>query len=164
VTSLIGRRVIDRRALLRLGALTAAAAPLAAACTSQPSAPPAPDPLAALADAAASDAVTARGLAEQFPALAAKFQLIATNREAQAAALRKEIDRAAPPTSTSAAPTSASRGTTYPDQASAVQGMVAALGSAQQKATEVALTVPSYRAGLVGSVVAGCACLKELLS
>lgn len=156
---------LGRRALLRLGALTVLAAPAVAACTSEPTTPPPPDPLTALADAAAADAVTARALATKHPALAAKFQLIATNRDAQAVALRKEIDRATPPpaTSSSAAP-STPPAASYPDQAAAVAGMAASLGAAQDKATEVALTAPAYRAGLVGSVVAGCACLKELLS
>jgi hypothetical protein len=161
VTPLLGRR-----ALLRLAALAAVAAPAVAACTTQPPAPPPPDPLAALADAAAADAATARGLAAAYPALAAKFQLVATNREAQAVALRKEIDRATPPPSTSASttPSSPPQGKTYPDQAAAVAGLAASLGSAVEQATRVALSAPSYRAGLVGSVVAGCACLKELLS
>lgn len=157
--------LLGRRALLRLGALTVLAAPAVAACTSEPTAPPPPDPLAALADAAAADAATARSLAAKYPPLAAKFQLIGTNRDAQAVALRKEIDRATPPpsTSSSAAP-STPQGATYPDQAAAVAGMAASLGAAQDQATQLALTVPTYRAGLVGSVVAGCACLKELLS
>jgi len=156
---------LDRRALLRLGALTVLAAPAVAACTPTPTAPPPPDPLSALADAAAADAVTARGLAAKFPAEKAKFELVATNRDAQAVALRKEIDRATPPpTSSSAAPSSTAPGLTYPDQAAAVAGMAASLKNAQDAATQVALTVPTYRAGLVGSVAAGCACLKELLS
>lgn len=156
---------LGRRALLRLGALTVLAAPAVAACTPTPTTPPPPDPLAALADAAAQDAATARGLAGKFPALAAKFQLIATNRDAQAVALRKEIDRATPPpTTSSAAPSSPPQGASYPDQAAGVAGMAASLGAAQDAASQVALTAPTYRAGLVGSVVAGCACLKELLS
>ena len=156
---------LGRRALLRLGALTVLAVPAVAACTPQPAPPPPPDPLAALADAAAADAATARRLAGQFPALAAKFQLIAANRDAQAVALRKEIDRATPPPSTSStAPSSAPQGATYPDQAAAVAGMAASLGAAQDAAIQVALAAPTYRAGLVGSLVAGCACLKELLS
>lgn len=157
--------LLGRRALLRLGALAVLAAPAVAACTSEPTAPPPPDPLAALADAAAADAVTARSLAGKFPALAARFQLIATNRDAQAVALRKEIDRATPPPSTSAsAAPSSPQATPYADQAAAVAGMAASLADAQDKATQLALTVPTYRVGLVGSVVAGCACLKELLS
>jgi hypothetical protein len=155
---------LGRRALLRLGALTVLAAPAVAACTSQPTTPPPPDPLTALADAAAADAATARGLAGRFPALTARFQLIATNRDAQAVALRKEIDRATPPPTTTSAAPSSPQGATYPDQAAAVAGMAASLGAAQDAATQVALTAPTYRAGLVGSVVAGCACLKELLS
>ncbi|MFI9384791.1 hypothetical protein [Kutzneria sp. NPDC052558] len=157
--------LLGRRALLRLGALAVLAAPAVAACTSEPAAPPPPDPLSALADAAAADAVTARALAAQHPQLAAKFQLVATNRDAQAVALRKEIDRATPPpsTSSSAAP-STPKAATYPTQAAAVAGLAASLTAAQSKATEVALAAPAYRAGLVGSVVAGCACLKELLS
>jgi hypothetical protein len=156
---------LGRRALLRLGALTVLAAPAVAACTPEPTAPPPPDPLAALADAAAADAATARSLAAQHPSLAATFQLIAANRDAQAVALRKEIDRAIPPPSTSSSATAGPPpAASYPDQAAAVAGMAASLASAQDKATEVALAAPTYRAGLVGSVVAGCACLKELLS
>ena len=153
-----------RRDLLRLGALAVTALPLAAACTSQPTTPPPPDPLTALADAAAADAATARGIASKFPAVADRFGLIATNRDAQATALRAEVDRATPPPTTSSVAPPTPTGTAYPDQASAVAGMAASLGAAQQKATELALTVPTYRAGLLGSVVAGCACLKELLS
>ncbi|AHI00567.1 hypothetical protein KALB_7209 [Kutzneria albida DSM 43870] len=155
---------MSRRGLLRLGLLAAAALPLAAACTGQPAAPPAPDPLADLARAAETDAATAREVAARFPGVAAQAGLVATNRSAQATALRKEIDRVAPPTSSTPAPTANSAPTVPGDQESAVAALVSALTAAQKQAAEAALTVPSYRAGLVGSVAAGCASLKEVLA
>jgi len=150
----------NRRDLLR-GLVAVAALPLAAACTPGPSLP---DPLEELARAAESDAAVARAAVARFPALAAQAGAVATNRAEQAAALRREIDRTATQTapSTTAAPSSAPP--VPDDQATVLTTLVAALDAAQKRAAEVALTVPSYRAGLVGSVAAGCASLKEVLS
>lgn len=156
---------LSRRGLLRLGLLAVTALPLAAACTSQPAPPQPPDPLEDLARAATADAATAREVAAKFPALAAQAGLVATNRGEQAAALRKEIDRATPPPTSSSAPSTSATPPSVPgDQAAALAAMQSALVAAQKQAADAVLTVPSYRAGLVGSVAAGCASLKESLS
>jgi hypothetical protein len=158
-------RPVSRRGLLRLGLIAVTALPLAAACTSEPAPPPQPDPLEDLARAATTDAAAARAVATEFPALAAQAGLVATNRGEQAAALRKEIARATAPPTSSSVPSKTVQAPPVPgDQDSALASMLSALVTAQKRATDAVLTVPAYRAGLVGSVAAGCASLKEALS
>jgi hypothetical protein len=152
--------------LLRAGALTAVAAPLAvpilAACTIQ-SLPTAPDPLAALLTAADTDVRTAQAAAAAFPDSAPTLRVVATVRQQQADALRAEVNRAnIAPTTTTTPPTTDSSpppgnvGTTMSQLASSLR-------AAQQQAAALVPTVPRYRAGLVGSVSAGCASLLEAL-
>jgi Domain of unknown function (DUF4439) len=151
--------VLSRRGLLRAGALIAIAVPLAA-CTA-PQAAPVPDPLQPLLTAAGTDAAKATTASTAFADSAATFAVFASVRRQQAAALRTEVDRAAaltapPTTSASAPPTKAPA-----DETTVIGELRAALVTAQQQATRLVPSLPTYRAGLVGSIAAGCASLAE---
>lgn len=154
--------LLSRRGLLRLGALAVVAGPAVAACTSTPS-PGAPDPLLPMLNLATTDAATAKAAATAFADNGATLTVIATVRGQQAAALRTEVDRAAgigasttPPASTSGAPKLA-------DEPTVTAQLMHDLDTARQQAAGVVAGVPRYRAGLVGSVAAGCASLAEAL-
>jgi hypothetical protein len=150
-----------RREALRAGV---ALIPLAAAvsCTGSDE-PPGPDPLAELAAQARTDAAAASAVAKAVPALAAGAKAVASARGEHASALQKEVDRARPPASSSkpAAPAAPKppRGA-----AAARKSLLDALTSAEQAAAKVVPSVERYRAGLVGSVAAGCASLREVLA
>ncbi len=135
--------------------LAAASAPLAVACTTPPPAPPPPDPLAELAVQARADAAlaTAAGVTE-----------VAEARTEHARLLQAEVDRARPsgPSSSASAPSSTSAAP--PPSSATPDEVVAALTAAQKSGTDLLATVPTYRAGLLGSVVAGCASLLEVMS
>jgi hypothetical protein len=142
--------LLSRRRML----LAAASVPLAVACTTPPPPPLPPDPLAELASQARADAAlaTAAGATE-----------VAKARTEHAKVLQAEVDRARPsvPTASSAPPSTSS----VPPPASATAAeVVTALQAAQKKGTDLMPTVPTYRAGLLGSVVAGCASMVEVLS
>jgi hypothetical protein len=146
---------VPRRALL--GA--ALALPLVPACTAEPKPPPPPDPLAALAAQARADAATADTIARTAPDLAAVAGEVAKARSVHALALQSEVDRERPPVSSTPPPSS-----TVPAAPAATKAtLIEALRTAEQKAAELVPTVPRYRAGLVGSVAAGCASLREAL-
>lgn len=150
--------MVSRRAALRLGAL-AALVPVVA-CTAEPEKPPPPDPLAALADQARADAALATAIGAAQPALAQAAAEIAGVRTEHEKALRTEVDRARPPVSSSA---------TKPPAAPEVPAdggaaLLEALTAAEQKAAELVPSVSRYRAGLLGSVAAGCASLRVVLS
>lgn len=150
-----------RRDVLRAGALLL---PLAAAvsCT-EPDEPPPPDPLAALAAQARADAATASAVAEAVPALADRAKAVADARGEHATALQKEVDRARPPASSTKAEPPAQ--TSPPKGAAAARkSLLDALTAAEQTAAKVVPSVERYRAGLVGSVAAGCASLREVLA
>lgn len=144
---------------------------LAAACTSQPTTTtPEPDPLAPLLTAARTDAATAQAAATAFPGYAATFGVVAALRATHATALATEIARAAGTTSsTPATPasTTATSGATSAGLASTesatMSNLISRLRTAQSQAGTLVPTVPSYRAGLVGSVSAGCASMVEAL-
>jgi hypothetical protein len=143
--------LLSRRRVL----LAAASAPLAVACTTPPPAPPPPDPLAELAVQARADAAlaTAAGASE-----------VADARAEHAKLLQAEVDRARPsgPSSSAAAPSGTS--TPPPPSSATPDEVVAALNAAQKAGTDLLATVPGYRAGLLGSVIAGCASLVEAMS
>ncbi|MCP2169620.1 hypothetical protein LX83_006506 [Goodfellowiella coeruleoviolacea] len=150
--------------MLRAGALAALAAPLLASCFGETE-PPAPDPLAELAAQARSDAATATAIASAHADLAAAATLIAQARQEHAVALQQEVDRERPPTSSTApSPTGATPPSAPPSAKEAEQALTQALTSAEQQAAGLVPTVPAYRAGLLGSVAAGCASLREVLS
>jgi hypothetical protein len=152
---------LSRRALLRAGALVAVAGPLAAACTGR-AAPAPPDPLQPMLNAATSDAATAKAAATAFADNGATLTVIATVRRTQAAALRAEVNRAAGAPASQAAPTT---GAAKPptDEATVTSLLITSLTTAQHQAAALMPTLPRYRAGLVGSVAAGCASLAEAL-
>jgi hypothetical protein len=130
------------------------------ACTAEPKPPPPPDPLTALAEQARKDAVAADALAKSAPDLAALAGEVAKARTEHARLLQAEVDRERPPASTSAAPTS-----TSPAPAAGTKAtLVEALKAAEQKAGELVPSVSRYRAGLLGSIAAGCASFREVLA
>lgn len=143
--------LLSRRRVL----LAAASAPLAVACTTPPPPPPPPDPLAELAVQARADAAlaTAVGATE-----------VAEGRAEHAELLQAEVDRARPsgPSSSASAPSSTSA--EPPPSGGTPEQVVEALKAAQRAASDLLATVPTYRAGLLGSVAAGCASLLEVLS
>jgi len=150
-----------RRDVLRAGALLL---PIAAAvsCTG-PDEPPPPDPLADLAARARADAAAAAAVAKALPPLAARAEEVAAVRGEHAAALQKEVDRARPPvSSTKPAPPSQQPAPANP--AAARKSLVDALAAAEEEAAVLVPAVERYRAGLVGSVAAGCASLREVLA
>jgi len=151
--------MVTRRSALRLGAL-AALVPVAAACTEEPSAPPPPDPLAGLAAKARADAALATALATAQPAIATAATEIAQARTEHATALQAEVDRARPPVSSSS-----TRPPAAPEvPADRVAALVDALTTAEKQAADLVPSVPRYRAGLLGSVAAGCASLRVVLT
>jgi len=152
--------MVSRRAALRLGAL-AALLPVAAACTEEPAGPPPPDPLADLAAQARADAALASSVATATPALAAAATEVAQARTEHATTLQAEVDRARPPVSSSATTPQA---TTPQAPADPVAALVDALTTAEKQAADLVPTVPRYRAGLLGSVAAGCASLRVVLT
>ncbi|MCS7482697.1 hypothetical protein ACFFQW_49640 [Umezawaea endophytica] len=143
--------LLSRRRVL----LAAASAPLAVACTTPPPAPLPPDPLADLAVQARADAAlaTAAGLEE-----------VAAARTEHAKLIQAEVDRARPsgPSSSASAPPGTSAAP--PPSSGTPEQVVEALQAAQKAGTELLATVPPHRAGLLGSVVAGCASLVEVMS
>jgi hypothetical protein len=131
-----------------------------AACTPAPEQPPPPDPLVPLAESAQADATAAQALAAGLTGdPAAKAKLIANNRAAHAKALRAEIDRERPPSSSSVPPS-----TTAAAPQATLANLIVAITAAERKAAELVPGLPRYRAGLVGSVAAGCAALREALT
>jgi hypothetical protein len=149
--------MVSRRAALRLGAL-AALVPLAA-CTSDSEPPRAPDPLAALAAKARSDATLASAIADARPDIAAAATEVAKARTEHAKVLQAEVDRVNPPVTTSSSKPSA------PPEvpADGVAALDEALTSAEKAAADLVPSVEKYRAGLLGSVAAGCASLRVVL-
>ncbi|GDY30532.1 hypothetical protein [Gandjariella thermophila] len=157
---------VGRRGVLRAGMLLPLAG--AAAACSGSTEPEAPDPLIALAAQARSDVAAANGVAAAHPDLADAARLVAGVRQQHATALQQEVDRLHPP-STSATPPPAATSTAPPAAAqvgtsAARTALATALATAEQQASNLVPTLPRYRAGLVGSVAAGCAALREVLS
>jgi hypothetical protein len=151
--------MVTRRAALRLGAL-AALVPVVA-CTPEPSAPPPPDPLAELAARARADAALATAVAGAQPALAAAATEVAQARTEHARVLQAEVDRERPPVSSS----SATRPPEAPEvPADGAAALADALTAAEKQAADLVPTVARYRAGLLGSVAAGCASLRVVLT
>src|SRR5262245_43514076 len=136
------------------------AAPFVAGCTTSEQPPPPPDPLAALAARARSDAAMADAIAAAAPNLAAVAGEVSRVRGEHAVALQKEVDRARPPVSSSAPSTATPPAV---DPATAKATLVDGLTGAEKQAGDLIATLPRYRAGLVGSVAAGCASLREVI-
>ncbi|UGT42246.1 hypothetical protein LTV02_02105 [Nocardia yamanashiensis] len=151
---------VDRRGMFRLaggGVLAVAAAGALSACTEDHT-PDTPDPLLAQEESARYDAAAATAAIATTPDRAGALQTIATQRTAHADALRTEIDRAigvygdgttpsyrvAPVTPVITAPPS-------------VADLRTRLTTAQRSATDLAVQLSGYRAGLLGSISAACA-------
>ncbi|MGP4018191.1 hypothetical protein [Saccharopolyspora sp. 5N708] len=153
--------VLGRRSVLRLFAAAPVAAALTTACGS---APDEPDPLVALATAAKSDVQLAKAVAQAHAGLADAANEVASARTAHAEAMQREVDRVNPPdpddppsvpdVAPQPAPTAAD---------AAAKVLRDALAMAQQKAAQLVPGLPTYRAGLVGSISASCASLREVL-
>lgn len=156
------RNELSRRGFLRAGALVAVVAPVAA-CTGTP-AVSAPDPLQPLLTAAARDAATAKQAASAFADNGATLAVIASVRQEQASALRTEVNRAAGVTSAPAPPSgSAVKAPALGAESTVTAQLTQSLVTAQHQAAALMASLPRYRAGLVGSVAAGCASLREAL-
>jgi hypothetical protein len=116
--------------------------------------------------AATKDAADAKAAAAAFADNGATLAVIATVRQQQAAALRTEVDRAAGVVPGSAAPTtsaSATKAPKLPAESTVTSQLTKDLVAAQRQAAALLPKLPRYRAGLVGSVAAGCASLAEAL-
>lgn len=138
----------NRREVLCLGVLTALALPLAGCGEGYDDSP---DPLAAMAAAARSDATAARKLGESADAKLAVA--VAEVRAAHAEALTTEAARA-------------NRPPLEGKKLSSSVSDLAALGKRLREARKQALSLlaaePRHRAGLLGSVAAGCASAQAL--
>ncbi|HEX3781606.1 MAG TPA: ferritin-like domain-containing protein [Pseudonocardiaceae bacterium] len=155
---------LTRRSVLRFGALAILAPPVLAACTPKAAAPPGPDVLTPLLTAARADVATANAAAAAFASDAPTFQVAAQVRQQQATALQAEIDRAAASSTAPRASKTPSAPAQPPSSASAASAaLIGSLNTAAQQAATLAVTVPRYRAGLLGSVSGGCASLAEAL-
>lgn len=147
------RTPLSRRSVLRAGVLLGGAAatlPLAAACG--PGYETAPDELAPLLAQARADATAATALASGGEGAELAKQVAAV-RTAQADALQSEVDRLNRPKSSPA-----------PDdgQAAGLEALKERLEKARKQAADLVPTLPRHRAGLVGSVAAGCAAVQQL--
>ncbi|MCO1576615.1 hypothetical protein M8C13_12715 [Crossiella sp. SN42] len=155
-----------RRRVLLAGALAVTALPLASACTPEP-APEQADPLEALLTRAQADTALAKATAAAHQGLAAQADAVAGDRLQHVQALRKELDRARPArasSTASAAPTSAAPPPVAGQQNAALTALREAVAAAEKEAAGLVAGLPPYRAGLVGSVAACCASLREVLA
>ncbi|MCI2420321.1 hypothetical protein MOQ72_23020 [Saccharopolyspora sp. K220] len=153
--------VLRRRSVLRLFAAVPVAAALTTACSS---ASDEPDPLVALATAAKSDAQLARAIAQAHSGLADAANEVAAARSAHAEAMQREIDRVNPPDPEDPPSVPDVAPPPSPGASDAAAKVLRdALSLAQQKAARLVPGLPTYRAGLVGSISASCASLREVL-
>lgn len=142
---------LRRRDVLRIGALAAAAVPLAAACG--PGYATATDPLLPLLHAAQADAQAAAALAGSGAAgkLAGELSRV---RRAHADALRAEIDRLNRPKPETTTPA--------PVPVKQLSAFAQELETAIDTARAPIPSTTRYRASLLGSIAAGCAALQQL--
>ncbi|MGH3947652.1 MAG: ferritin-like domain-containing protein [Pseudonocardiaceae bacterium] len=142
----------SRRAVLRYGALAVLAVPLAACGTGYDDAP---DPLDALARAARADGEAARTLATSGGGGSGGDVANAVSRVrfAHADAMQREVRRANRPPAPSAPPA---------EQVIDLSALGDRLAAAAKAARDLGRTAPRYRAGLLGSVAAGCAAAQAL--
>lgn len=153
VTSRSGRSGLDRRSFLRAVAFTALAVPATTgltACTSGYD--DAPDPLRPLWLQAEEQAKLARQLATGSPERRDAVSVVADVRAAHAKALRAEVERLNRPVPEEGAASEADQG----------GDVWASLAQARDDALGLLPGLPRHRAGLVGSVAAGCAAALEL--
>lgn len=151
---------LSRRALLRAAALSGLAVPAAGVVTTVAGCGPGyadtPDDLLPLLARAEADADAATALAGSSAQYADVLEQVATARRAQADALRSEVDRLNRPRPERV------------DRPSSSVASVSALGdrltAARTQASKAVARQPAYRAGLTGSVAAGCAAVQQLAS
>lgn len=154
------RSAFGRRDVLRLFALTPVAAAAISACSTGAKEP---DELAALVRAARSDAKLAQEIARSHADLSNTATLVASTRTEHARALQREIDRVDPPDPDDPADPAPATPKNASSSGEATNALREALRSAQEKSAGITPSLPTYRAGLVGSVSASCACLLEVL-
>lgn len=147
---------LPRRALLRatvLGGLGVLTVPVAAACGSD--FVDEPDPLLPLLRRAQADAAAAEALAGSVSGQAEAVRQVAAGRTEHARVLRAEVRRLNRPEPEQP-----------PDAPARTVADVGALGkrltACHGEAAALVQRLPAYRAGLVGSVAAGCAALQQL--
>lgn len=144
-----------RRDVLRAALLTAGLAVPLAACG--PGYPEDPDPLVPLLEQAEADAEAARTLAGRLGgAEGAAAGRVAEVRAEHASALRREVQRANRP-SAEGEPQG-----TQPAEAADLPALEQRLTAARESALELLPQAPRHRAGLLGSVAAGCAAVQQL--
>ena len=97
-------------------------------------------------------------LAAQLTSVPAAAEIVKA-RETHARLLQTEVDRERPPLSSTVPPAP----TSPPTPPNPLAALRTALDESVRAASELIGSVPSYRAGLVGSVAAGCASLREVL-
>lgn len=151
---------LTRRDILRTAALTfsaLASASALSACTDGYDTEP--DPLRPLLEQARSDTVAANHLADSGAEQADLARQVARVRSEQAEALQAEVERANRPVPEPAA-TAPDRPADHP--AVDFGTLARRLTDARQQAGELVPRLPRHRAGLAGSVVAGCAALQQL--
>ncbi|PXY27965.1 ferritin-like domain-containing protein [Prauserella muralis] len=146
------RPLLTRRGLLRTVAVTALAAPVAAACG--PGYDDSPDQLLPLLRRARADAAAANALARSSADVAELARQVATARTAQADALQQEVDRLNKPRPEG--------GNAPPETVRDLSALGERLAQARTQAAELVPRLPAYRAGLTGSVAAGCAAVQQL--
>ena len=145
-----------------LGALVAVPLAAVAGCTSD-AGQKAPDPLEPLARQARQDAADANAIATALPDLAGPATAVAKGRTEHAAALQAEIDRLNPPPS-GQKPPAATPAAAPQSTSAAKKKLQGAMTKGRQQAAALVASVPRNRAGLLGSVSAGCASLHEVIS
>jgi hypothetical protein len=134
--------------------------PVLAGCSLGSSGSTAPDPLIALADAARADAALASAAAAAHPELAEQLQPLVDARTQHATALDAEVARLDPDRPTPAPGPTPAPSASRPDQDAVRRAVLASA----QSASQVALSLPPERVGLVASVAACCGAYAEVLT
>ncbi|SFB55862.1 protein of unknown function [Amycolatopsis marina] len=144
-----------RRDVLRAALVTASLVVPLAACG--PGYPEDPDSLAPLVAQAEADAEAARTLAGRLGGAEGEAAgRVAEVRTEHAEALRREVERANRPAAEPAA------NGTQPAEAADLAALEQRLTAARESALEQLPEASRYRAGLLGSVAAGCAAVQQL--
>ncbi len=154
---------LSRRLVLRGTALAPVIAAAVTGCTGAQ--PEEPDPLEPLAESARSDARMADAVAGTHPGLASRAAAVASARREHARTLQQEIDRRNPPDPESPkTPASRAPASPPPSSGAAEAELRGRLREAQGQAARFVPSAQRYRAGLCGSVSAGCASLLEVFA
>lgn len=152
---------LSRRRALAGGAALAVLGVSGSACGSPPQQPPAIDELEAQLTLARQDADQATAAAAgEPPQVAAALQEVAAERTQHARALAVEIDRVAGVTSpssiTSSETTTTTPTTAAPGPPPTLSDVVNSLRTSAASASQLAMALSGYRAGLLGSIAACC--------